>query len=122
SNFAYAGPNWKGSIPALDRRHTWLPARPAVEGPRVVAGWERPSADRPWSSRGIRPLARPARPEGRPMGITAGALAWILVPVLALMARVVIVVVALRGSKPSERPAILRALADLLRPRLGRRE
>jgi hypothetical protein len=56
------------------------------------------------------------------MGITTGALAWVLVPALVLIARVVIVVVALRGSKPAERPAILRALADLLRLRLGRRE
>jgi hypothetical protein len=56
------------------------------------------------------------------MGITTGTLAWILMPALALTARVIIVVVALRGSRPAERPAILRALADLLRPRLGRRE
>ncbi len=48
------------------------------------------------------------------MGITIGIVAWVLVPVLALAARVVIVLIALRGTKPSERPAILRALAVLL--------
>jgi hypothetical protein len=55
------------------------------------------------------------------MGIT-GAWAWTLVPALALITRLAIVVVALRGTKPADRPAILRALAELLRPRRGRRD
>ena len=50
------------------------------------------------------------------MGVTIGILAWALVPVLALVARVVIVAISLRGTKPAERPAILRALATLLAP------
>lgn len=39
---------------------------------------------------------------------------------LVLLARLAMLMVALRGTRPRERPAILRALADLTTPRLYR--
>jgi hypothetical protein len=46
-------------------------------------------------------------------------LALTIIPALAVVARVVIVLSALRGTKPAERPAILRALAGLFGFNMG---
>ncbi|MDG6106727.1 hypothetical protein Daura_29180 [Dactylosporangium aurantiacum] len=46
---------------------------------------------------------------------------WIAVVALAIpsVAKLVIIMVVLRNTKPSERPAILRALAGIVRPTVG---
>jgi len=50
------------------------------------------------------------------------ALLVVLAPVVATVSRLVLAWLALRGSEPAERPAILRALAlCLYRPLRGRR-
>lgn len=61
---------------------------------------------------------------GGEMGFLAGTDPVVCVSVavgVGSAARLVALAIALRGAAPSERPAIIRAMADLFRVRIGRR-